>query len=102
MRAPHFDLPFRFGIGSFICAEQDSIEDIGNCVEVIVRTPVGFRDDAIDFGFPQLEFGVIPVISDSIVELVRAQEPRIDILITERPNLIDTLVDKIVVEVGGS
>jgi phage baseplate assembly protein W len=100
---PHFDIPFRFVPNvnaSAAVVEQNSFEDIANCVEVIVRTPVGFRNDAPEFGFPQLELLEQPVVTKDVVELVQAQEPRASILITEQPDAIDILIDRITVEVS--
>ena len=105
MLNPHFDMPFRF-VGStainksVAVAEQNSFEDIGNCVETIVRTPLGFRDDAPGFGFPDLVLLEQPVVTKDVVELVQGQEPRAVILITERPDAFDQLIDRLTVEVN--
>jgi phage baseplate assembly protein W len=105
MLNPHFDLPFRFsgstGINkSAVVAEQNSFEDIANCVEAIVRTPIGFRNDAPQFGFPTLELLEQPIVSSDVVSIVQAQEPRATILISEMPDLIDSLIDRLTVQVG--
>lgn len=81
-------------------AEQDTFEDIANCVECIVRTPYGFRNDSPEFGFPQTEFSVQPIVTEDVVEIVQAQEPRAFVLINERPDAFDTLVDTIIVDVS--
>jgi phage baseplate assembly protein W len=102
---PHFDLPFRF-VGSTTTnksaavVEQNSFADIADCVEAIVRTPLGFRNDAPEFGFPDLEFLEQPIVSEDVVELVQAQEPRARVLITEQTDLIDVLIDRLTVEVS--
>lgn len=101
MLYPHFDIPFRFtSSGSAAMAEQNTFEDIANCVEVIVRTPFGFRDDAPDFGFPDLTLLEQPIVTRDLVELVQSQEPRATVLISERPDLLDVLIDRVTVEVG--
>lgn len=99
--APHFDLPFRFNNGVAVVVEQDSYEDISNCVEAIVRTPVGFRvyDDRYDFGIQPPEFEDQPVDILSMQELVLAQEPRAVVIISEETNMLDTLMEKIKVEI---
>jgi hypothetical protein len=40
---PHFDLPFRYGRGREVVVQQDTVEDIRNCVEAGVRTLRGTR-----------------------------------------------------------
>src|SRR5215831_3748801 len=98
--SPHFDLPFRLLSTGAAVAEQDTYDDVANCVECIVRTPYGFRDDAPEFGFPSVELLQQPVITSEIREVVDVQEPRAVIVITERPDFYDQLIDRITVEVS--
>lgn len=104
-QTPHFDLPFRLGGGSgdavhsAAVVEQDSFEDIANCVEVIVRCPFGFREDNILFGFPELALVTQPVLSEVIRDVVAGQELRAEIFMTEHPDRFDALVDRITVEI---
>jgi hypothetical protein len=100
---PHFDLPFRFTGGTpggVPVQEQGTFEDVANCVEMIVRTPLGFRDDAPDFGFPELELLEQPILTKDVLELVQAQEPRAAVFISEMPDKLDVLIDRLTVEVG--
>ena len=55
---PHFQLPFRFGgiNGAAFVNEQDSIEDVVQCVETIIQYPIGSRFDVPDFGIPDVTF----------------------------------------------
>jgi phage baseplate assembly protein W len=105
MLNPHFDIPFRFS-GSMAAnkaaptVEQGSFEDIANCVEVIVRTPIGFRNDAPSFGFPSIELLEQPILTEDVVELVQSQEPRAVVLMSEVPDALDILIDRITVKVG--
>lgn len=101
MQTPHFDLPFRFmHRGGAASVEQDSFEDITNCVECIVRTPYGFRVDAPEFGFPNLELFEQPVLSSDVIDLVDSQEPRASLILSENPDKLDSLIDRITVEVS--
>lgn len=100
IKVPQFNLPFKLSADGVACVEQDSYEDIANCVELIVRTPVGFRDDAPDRGFPQLEFleqnqlqGILPT------QIVTAQEPRADVLLSSKPDAIDALIERVLVDI---
>lgn len=96
---PHFDLPFRLSGSSFATVEQDSPEDIANCVEAIIRTPYGFRDDNPDFGLDELTFSNLPLNLERLTSQIESQEPRASIILEERPDLIDSLVTKLIVEV---
>jgi len=98
---PHFDLPFRIAAHAVATVEQDSSEDIANCVECIIRTPNGFREDSPDFGLNDVVFSPIPMDTDALVAQIKAQEPRATVVIKEQPSLIDTLVDTLTVEVRG-
>lgn len=97
---PHFDLPFVLYSGGAPVVEQDTFEEVANCVEAICRTPYGFRDDAPDFGFPDLELRTQPLISQEVQDVVNQQETRADIVISEQPDFYDVLIDKITVEVS--
>lgn len=98
---PHFDIPFRLTSGgSAALVEQNTFEDITNCVEVIVRTPLGFRDDAPEFGFPDLALLQQPIVTKDLIELIEAQEPRASILMTEHPDYLDNLIDRVTIQVG--
>lgn len=96
---PHFDLPFRLSGNSFAVVEQDTYADIANCVETIIRTPQGHRNDAPDFGNPLEAFDTQPVNVDLLKDAIRTQEPRSDNLVTEQGDAVDTLIDYVRVEV---
>jgi hypothetical protein len=102
IQSPHFDIPFRFtsgGSGAAL-AEQNTFLDIANCIEVIVRTPLGFRNDAPEFGFPDLALLEQPITTKDLVDLIVAQEPRAVILISEQPDYLDNLIDRVTIQVG--
>jgi len=96
---PHFDLPFRLSGSRFAVVEQDDYADVANCVEAIVRTPYGYRDDTPDFGFPYDAFEVQPIGATQIGEIIEGQEPRARILTTETMDEVDNLVDHLRIEV---
>ena len=99
--SPHFDLPFRFLVsGGVAQSEQDSFDDVCNCVEAICRTPLGFRVDNLDFGFANLEMLTQPILSTDVMENVGAQETRAAFVFTEQPDQLDILIDRITVEIG--
>lgn len=96
---PHFDLPFRLLGRGFATVEQDSYEDVANCVEAIIRTPYGTRDDSPEFGIDDLTFDIRPLNIEALTAQIENEEPRTTLAVREDPNLIDNLVSKIVIEV---
>ena len=99
---PHFSLPFRFG-GIRGCAfvnEEDSAEDISDCVKGIIAYPVGTRDDLPDFGIPDLVFSnpSPSTLRDAIVHW----EARIDIGVDGTPIITDEQLQQFGVNLRGS
>jgi phage baseplate assembly protein W len=85
---PHFTLPFQWalsdsgGLGAAV-ADQESIAEIGSCVEAIIRTVQGERTTLPDFGVPQLEFNAnAEVAAAAVAAAVLEFEPRVEALIT--------------------
>jgi len=68
---PHFSLPFRFGglNGGAMMNEQDSGEDIVDCIKVIVAYPIGTRADMPEFGIHPLLF---EEWNESLIEQIRS------------------------------
>lgn len=100
---PHLSLPFRFEQHTTeakhaVVTEQDSIDDIANCVEMIIKTPAGWRDDNPDFGLPDLAFKTLPIRPDTIEQLMEEQEPRVVILAREQSDALDQLTTILTVE----
>jgi phage baseplate assembly protein W len=92
---PHYTTPFRIVNGEIAVVEQDSIEDIEQCVEAVLRTIVGTRIDAPDFGVPDESFvQQTPNPSAEVyIASIEAQEPRARVLGTAR---LEELVTKVV------
>jgi len=89
---PHFGIPFQFarargGIKYVPVTEQDSIQEIGDCVELILRTVQGQRQTIPEFGRPEtLEFTadreLARVQTQAAVDL---SEPRVQTVIYAPP-----------------
>lgn len=94
---PHFDLPFRLTGKSFATVQQDSPEDVANCVECIVRTPLGFREDTENFGLDDLTFENQPLNLEEIKTRIQAQEPRATLMLEQD---VLNLVNKLTIKVG--
>ena len=80
---PHFRFPFNRTIHNEVDAvEQDDPDHIISCVEVIVRCPLGFREDAPGFGVPWPDYRQ-EIDEGTLEAAVAAQEPRADFTSTE-------------------
>jgi phage baseplate assembly protein W len=92
---PHFDFPMRLAGKSIATVEQDSYTDVVNCIHAIVRTPSGYRDEAPEFGVPDVTFAMVPAGIDNhlpvIEEAIASQEPRASVVITESMSLSDVM-----------
>lgn len=98
---PHFAVPFRFSGRHVETVQQDSIDDIAGCVEVIMRTPIGARSERPNFGIPDLAFrnfqkGIVgPDIEAMIVNL----DPRIHVEFAESFDAFDSLIARVTANV---
>lgn len=80
---PHFAFPFERPANSKVkVVEQDTVEHVAACENVILACPVGFRQERPDFGIPWPEYRAIRGGSratadpGAIEEAVRRLEPR--------------------------
>lgn len=97
---PHFALPFQFRTapkGVVVPVhEQDTFEEIRDCVATIVRYTRGSRPESPEFGITSLEFttGVdFPKLMQEIVD----DEPRADMLATSSIDPLDEQIERIVI-----
>lgn len=89
---PHFDYPFRFSASTAVVAEQDSLEDVTNCVTAIFKTKIGTRIEVPDFGVPDLTFQKQPIGTADILDSVLQNEPRAVIMLDQHPDKLDSLI----------
>jgi len=106
MTTPHFSLPFQFasGVGHALCQDQDTDEEITNCVRMILLFPIGSREDLPSFGCPELLFRQL-TNEASLGRLHTAVvnwEPRVDIDVHLRPVVADPYVQQYIMRVKGS
>lgn len=73
---PHFRVPFFVG-KSVAAVEQDSDEEVRQCVEAVVRTEVGTRIERPEFGIFDPTFQEFPGGVDEIAAAVEEWEPRV-------------------------
>lgn len=97
---PHFDLPFRLdGLGHAKVVDQDTIEDVTNCVAAILHTFKGQRDEVPSFGIDDPTFELQPLDLGAIVDAVIQQEPRAAMMMTQHPDQFNQLVAEIIATV---
>lgn len=81
MSTPHFAVPLRLDrTGRFATVEQDSPDEIAQCVAACLATPEGSRVEAPDYGSPRTDFHVGNLAD--LVAAVAEWEPRADIDVT--------------------
>lgn len=90
--APHFSLPFRFASPAAAVTEQDSIDEIADCVFAVLVCPVGFRVESPLFGLPDQTFAMPAPDLDEIRDAVESWEPRAAALLATEPDAVDELV----------
>lgn len=95
IETPHFALPLRFNRGSTVCNEQDTIEDIADCVEAILRTGPGDLGENPDFGTPPLIFQQRPLNLDDVINRVELWEPRARVVMEEAPIKLDEALARV-------
>lgn len=97
---PHFQYPFRRGAdGKVAVVEQDTLEHVHSCENVIVRCPQGFRNDRPEFGWAFPEFRNIPLNVADLEEALRTFEPRGRAAAREYIEAADAAVRRISVDV---
>jgi len=90
---PHFNLPFSFGLNGVDVVEQDTLDDVANCVVAILVTHTGFRDYVPEFGSADYTFRQQPIGIDDVLGVIGSQEPRAVTSGEERFSRYDTLID---------
>lgn len=98
VRVPQFAVPFSVVDGTVQEIEQDSLEEVGDCIEAILRTPEGSRIDAPDFGRPDLVFtqvGARAVNAEPYLRVIEEQEPRASVIGSAE---IEDAVERIVID----
>lgn len=105
VETPHFSLPFQFGGigGGALCNEQDTSEDVADCVKTIIVYPIGFRDDLPDFGSPDVIFKMISTASiiDRLEGVIGVWEPRARMLSEEDRSEIENFTRHFVMQLRG-
>lgn len=84
--------------GSFAVVEQDSDEDIAQCLKAIALTTPGERPDVPDMGVEDLTFGEQPLDLDQIRDTFNRHEPRVTVLASTNPDALDEALAQVGIE----
>jgi hypothetical protein len=99
---PHPTIPVQItASGGLATVDQGSPEEIAQCVEAIVRTPLNWRDDLPELGLPDQTFrmgGADPAVVSRALD---TYEPRAEHLVTEAPDLLDAALSIVQVTLDG-
>lgn len=101
---PQFSMPFRIdeATGEPALVEQDTLDEVTDCVEALARTPLGFYEEEPDYGVDDQTFREGGV---DIVELqgaISQWEERADTAIEEDPDAWDHFITHIKIYVRGT
>lgn len=73
---PKFKVPFKVENGQAQVIEQDTADEVAQCVEAVIRTEVGTRDDRPQFGIADVAFTQGDSAASVIRQAVNRWEPR--------------------------
>lgn len=78
---PHLAFPLRLAADGLAVVEQDELDDVRQCVHVLLRTPLGARPLAPDVGVedPTFSTGIDP---EALTAQIEEQEDRARVTIT--------------------
>jgi phage baseplate assembly protein W len=83
---PHFRVPLEFVGGRLATVEQDSPDEVAQCVEAVLRYRRGERLTDPEFGIDDPTFRNVPATGmrfDDIAEAIARWEPRLSVLIEQ-------------------
>lgn len=99
VQVPHFALPLRYTNGHAVVNEQDSLDDIADCVYAVCVTNPGDRDEMPDFGLLDMTFDQEPIPAAAAANQILVWEPRAQVLIDVSTTKFDEAVNKAQVNV---
>lgn len=92
---PHFSLPFRFEGTTVAMNEQDTIDEVADCVEAVLRCPIDFRVELPEFGSDPTLFEQAPIPLENVRQAVLLWEPRADADFDEQGDPFDEGVRRV-------
>lgn len=100
---PHFSLPFsRSSGGGVEVNEQDTLSHVRSQEHAVVATPLGYRDDRPDFGWPVPVFGNLPLDLTDLRAALRQFVPGSEANLSEWADEISQATRHVRIEERGS
>lgn len=100
VQTPKLAVPFRMTPKGAVVVEQDSTEEIEQCAEAVLRTPLGYRIENPEFGLRDQTFNENGADLGEIAQtLSQWGHPLTDVEIERDPDLFDRIVDNVRVHV---
>lgn len=101
---PQLAYPFEItSSGAVREVEQDTLDEIAMSIEIILRYPLGYRDELPDFGIPELAFRESTEdISSMLADYVSRWETRAAAFVEEQPQQWDQMVREFLIRLQGS
>lgn len=100
-RVPHLKLPLKVGArGALETLEQDTVEEVAQCVEVLLSTERGERIELPSYGIEDPAFTVtIPL--NEVQSQIEDWEPRAAVILNDEADEADELLRRLRVRVTG-
>lgn len=99
---PHFAYPFRRDShGLPVVVEEDSDDEILDCVEVLLRTERGSREEIPEYGIPDQVFIMGGADKTAIQATIRRWEPRASVFLERDDPTIPAMIDTVRINVLG-
>lgn len=93
---PKLKVPLRMGVHGLATVEQDSVEDVAQCVYMLLATPRGSRLEEIDYGVEEVIWdGFPPDLSEWLAQIA-IWEPRAEV---ETQAELEELLELVTVDV---
>ncbi len=83
---PHLAIPLTLGPGGQLAVnEQDTLDDVAQCVQVLLETTAGSRIEEPSYGVPDLTFRTSLTLAD-VEAAIDEWEPRATVELAEIPH----------------
>ncbi len=92
---PHFSYPFRFSPSRAAVSEQDSLDEIADCVLVTILCPLGFRVELPEFGLNDPTFSTPGTDLEQLRSTVEFWEPRATAVFDSRLDSVEALLEHV-------
>jgi len=97
---PHFAAPFAFSAKGVVnVTEQDSQQEISDCIFNVASCFENFREDLPEFGIPDLTFEQIPLNLEALQAALNRWEPRAELTLEETEELMNPAARAVSIEV---